>query len=84
MKCYCNALCRSFSGNLLTWACMYSLPLLPSILYITNLGLSAIFLPKYIWVSLQTTTYISKITKYFDILLLLTCEEVFHAPIVQN
>ena len=35
------------------------------------------------WVSLQTTTYKSKSTKYFDILLLLTCEEVLHAPTVQ-
>ena len=37
------------------------------------------------WVSLQTTTYISKSTKYYDtrILLLLTCEEVLHAPTVQ-
>ena len=37
------------------------------------------------WVSLQTTTYISKSTEYFDILLLhvLCCEEVLHAPTVQ-
>ena len=32
------------------------------------------------WVALQTTTYKNKSTKYFDILLLLTCEEVLHAP----
>ena len=30
------------------------------------------------------TTYISKSTKYFDILLLLTCEEVLHAPLLSK
>ena len=35
------------------------------------------------WVSLQTTAYISKSTKYFDILLLITSEGVLHAPTVQ-
>ena len=35
------------------------------------------------WVSLQTTTYKSESVKYFDTLLLLTCEEVLHAPTVQ-
>ena len=40
-------------------------------------------LPKHEWVSLQTTTYLSKSTKYFDVLLLLTCERVLHAPTVQ-
>ena len=35
------------------------------------------------WVSLQTATYIKKSTKYLDILSLLTCEEVLHAPTVQ-
>ena len=35
------------------------------------------------WVSLQTTTYESKSAKYFDIMLLLSCEEVFHAPTFQ-
>ena len=50
-------------------------------LFITNPGSVSHFVKT--WVSFQTTTYISKCTKYFDILLLLTCEEVFHAPIVQ-
>ena len=35
------------------------------------------------WVLFQTTTYIRKITKFFDILLLLTCEPVLHAPTLQ-
>ena len=35
------------------------------------------------WVPLLTTTYKSKSTKYFHILLLPTCEEVLHAPTVQ-
>ena len=35
------------------------------------------------WVSLQTTTYKSKSTKYFDILLLITCDKILHAPSVQ-
>ena len=63
------------------WACMYSPPLLPSI-YITNPGSVSHFAKT--WVSLQTTTYISKSTKYFDILLLLTCEEVLHCPILRS
>ena len=69
-----------------TWACMYRLPLLPSI-YISNPG--SVLTPWSVsqfaktWVSLQTTTYISKRTKYFDILLLHTCKEVLHAPIAQ-
>ena len=63
------------------WACMYSLPLLPAFSF--SLGLWGHFAKT--WVSLQTTTgtYKSKSTKYFDILLLLTCEEVLHAPTVQ-
>ena len=50
-------------------------------LYITNPGSVSHYSKT--WVSLQTTSYMSKSTKYFDILLLLTCEEVLHAPIVQ-
>ena len=50
-------------------------------LYITNPGSVSYFAKT--WVSLQTTTYKSKNTKYFDILLLLICEEVLHAPTVQ-
>ena len=50
-------------------------------LYISNPGSVSHFAKT--WVSLQTTTYISKSTKYFDILLLLTYEEVLHAPTVQ-
>ena len=50
-------------------------------LYITNPGSVSHFAKT--WVSLQTTTYIRKSTKYIDILLLLTCEEVLHAPTVQ-
>ena len=63
-------------------ACMYCMYCIHcSHLYITNPGSVSHFAKT--WVSLQTTTYISKSTKYFDILLLLTCEEVLHAPIVQ-
>ena len=36
-----------------------------------------------IWVSLQTTTYKSEITKYFVVLLLLSYEPALHAPTVQ-
>ena len=43
-------------------------------IYITNPGSVSHF--DKTWASLQTTTYISKSTKYFDILLLFTCEEV--------
>ena len=50
-------------------------------LYITNPGCVCHFAKT--WMSLQTTTYISKSTKYFDILLLLTCEKVLHAPTVR-
>ena len=50
-------------------------------LYITKHGSVSHFSKT--WVSLQTTTYISKSTKYLDILLLLTCEAVLHAPFVQ-
>ena len=50
-------------------------------LYITNPGSVSHFAKT--WVSLLTTTYIRKSTKYIDILLLLTCEEVLHAPTVQ-
>ena len=69
-----------------TWACMYSLPLLPSI-YRQPPGSVSHFAKT--WVSLHTTTYKNqgvcknKNTKYFDILLLLTCEEVLHALTVQ-
>ena len=45
-------------------------------------ALLVLFLPKQ-WVSLQTTTSKSKSTKYFNIFLLITCEEVLHAPTVQ-
>ena len=64
---------------LLSWACMYSLPLLPSYLSLPPGSMSQF---AETWVSLQTTTYKSKSTKYFDILLLLSCEEVLHAPTV--
>ena len=50
-------------------------------LYITNPGSVSRFAKT--WVSLQTTTYMNKSTKYFDILLLLTCGEVLHPPIFQ-
>ena len=50
-------------------------------LYITKHGSVSHFAKT--WVLLQTTTYISKSTKYFDIFLLLTCEEVLLAPTVQ-
>ena len=63
------------------WGCMYSLPLLRSIYHYTNPESVSHFAK--IWVSLQTTTYKSKNTKYFDVLLLLTCEEVLHAPTAQ-
>ena len=49
--------------------------------YITNPGSVSHFAKK--WVSLQATTYISVSTQHFDILLLLTREEVVHAPTVQ-
>ena len=66
------------------WACMYRQPsnsIAPIYLYITN-PISVSHFAK-TWVSLQTKTYISKSTgtKYFDKLLLLTCEEFLHAPI---
>ena len=50
-------------------------------LYITNPGSVSHFAKT--WVSLQTTTYISKSTKYFGIKLLLTWEQLLHAPTVQ-
>ena len=50
-------------------------------LYITNPGCVCHFAKT--WVSLQTTTYISKSTKYFGINLLLTWEQLLHAPTVQ-
>ena len=62
-------------GTCISWACMYSLPLLPFIYISLTLGLSAI-LPKHGCHFKQLLIYISKSTKYFDILLLLACEEV--------
>ena len=61
---------------------MYSLPLLPSIYISLTLGLSAI-LPKHGCYFKQLLIYINKSAKYLEILLLLTCEEVLHAPTVQ-
>ena len=60
------------------WACMCSLPLL---LFSSFLGVWGHFAKT--WVSLQTTPYKSDSVKYFDTLLLLTCEEVLHAPTVR-
>mgnify|MGYP001798471534 CR=1 FL=1 len=49
--------------------------------YITNHGSVSHFAKT--WVTLQTTTYKSKNTKYFGINLLLTGEQLLHAPPVQ-
>ena len=70
-------ICAVLFGGASSWACIYSLPLFPSssLLFRVNEPFCQT------WVSLQTTTKISKSTKYFDMmLLLLTCEEVLHAP----
>ena len=64
------------------WACMYSLPLLPSILY-HQLWVCQPFCQNMGVTSNNYSTYINKCTKYLNILLLLTCEEVLHAPAVQ-
>ena len=56
-------------------------PSIAPILHITAPGPMSHFAET--WVSLQTTTYKSKGTKYFNILLLLTCEEVLHATTLQ-
>ena len=72
---------RPFYQIWVSWACMYCIAFHRSHLYITNPGSVSHFSKT--WVSFQTTTYKSKDTKYFDILLLLTCEEVLHAPTVQ-
>ena len=50
-------------------------------LFSSSLGLWSHFAKT--WVSLQPTTYKNKSSKYFVIFLLLSCEEVFHAPTVQ-
>ena len=60
-------------------ACMYSLPLLPSTYH--NHGCVNHFAKT--WVSFQKTTYKSKNTKYFCINLLLTWEQLLHAPTIQ-
>ena len=50
-------------------------------LYITNPGSVSLFAKT--WVSLETTTYKSKNTKYFGINWLLIWEQLLHAPPVQ-
>ena len=64
-----------------TWAYVYSLPLLPfssPLLWVYDA-----ILPKYGYHIKQLCAFNSKSTKYFYILRVLTCEEVLHAPSVQ-